>query len=100
MPYRQVARARIRQALPATSTSGLRLVGGELRRALGDQRVLLAHVPVALLAHVDDHLAPLAEGIGERPLVGHRHRPLAAPIAYPEVRDRPVARVPRLDLPG
>src|SRR3954463_12619609 len=100
MPYRHVASARIRQALPATSTSGLRLIGSELRGALRDQRVLLADVGVALLAHVDDHLAPLAERVGERALVGPGHGARAGAVAYPEVRHGSVPGVPRLDLAG
>jgi uncharacterized hydantoinase/oxoprolinase family protein len=44
--------------LPATSTSGL--LGRELRRALGHERVLLADEDAALLADVHDHLAPEA----------------------------------------
>src|SRR5215208_3678045 len=92
----------MRQALPAISTgappSGLVLLGGELRRALRDQRAPLTDEPVALPAHADDHLAALPEGIWERPLVGDGHGALAGPVAYPEVRRRALAGVARLDL--
>src|SRR4051812_41411173 len=98
----QVARARIRQALPAISTgaprSGLALLGGELRRTLRDQGALLAHEAVALPAHADDHLAALAERIRERALIRHRHRAPAGAVAHPEVRGRALVGVARLDL--
>src|SRR5215208_1227893 len=104
MPYRHVARTRIRQALPAISTgapsSRLVRLGGELRRALRDQRSLLADEGVALAAHAHDHLAPLPERIGKRPLVGDGHGPLAGAVANPEVRRRALAGVAGLDLAG
>ena len=74
--------------------------GRELRRALGHQRVLLADEDVALLADVDDDLAPGTEGIGQDPLVAHRHRHLAGAVADAEVRHRALALVPRHDLAG
>src|SRR5690242_8233150 len=100
MPYRQQPRARIRQALPATSTSGVGLGGGELRRALRHQRVLLADPDGALPAHVDDDLAPGAEWIGQRAGVAHRDGLVAGPIPYPEVSRVAALRVARDDLPG
>src|SRR4051794_1719246 len=104
MPYRLVASTSIRQALPAISTgppsSGLVLLGGELRRALRDQRSLLPDEPLALAADADDHLAALAERVGQRPVVGDRHRALPGAIAHPEVRRRALAGIPRLDLAG
>src|SRR5687767_864784 len=104
MPYRLVASTRIRQALPAISTgqpsSGLVLLGGELRGALRDQRALLAHEAVALAADADDHLATLAERIRQRALVRNGHRALAGTVAHPEVRGRALARVAGLDLAG
>src|ERR1043165_2482267 len=98
MPYRQTASARIRHALPATNTSGL--VRGELRRALGHQRILLADEQVALLADVDDDLAPGPERIRQHALVAHRHGDLAAAIAHPEVRHGALVRIARDHLPG
>src|SRR5215210_1380947 len=98
MPYRQVASARIRQALPATSTSGLRLLGGELRWALRDERVRLARPRLAPALNADDDLAALAEGVGKRARVRHGDGGAAGPVANPEVRDGPVARVAGLDL--
>src|SRR3954471_11175871 len=89
----------MRQALPGISTSGL-LFGGELRRALGDERVRPADPDVALLAHVDDHLAAGPERIRQRARVADRHRGRARAVAHTEVRDRSVARVPRDDLAG
>src|SRR4051812_42802039 len=97
MPYKQGTRARIRQALPAISTgaprSGLALLGGELRRALRDQRALLPHEAVALPAHAHDHLAPLPERIRQRALVGDGHGALAGAVAYPEVGRGALPRV-------
>src|ERR671916_299709 len=88
MPYSAIARAMIRQALPtvsiADSLSLLLLLGGELRRALGDQRIVLADEGVTLAANVDDHLAALAEGIGNRPVVGDRHGLAARTILHAE----------------
>src|SRR5919197_5297133 len=48
--------------------------GLELRRALRDQRVALAHERAALDRSRDDHLAPRAEGIGHLARVDHRQR--------------------------
>src|SRR5215218_6476826 len=92
----------MRQALPAISTgappSGLVLLGGELRRALRDQRALLAHEAVALPADADDDLAPFPERVGQRPVVGDGHGALAGAIAHAEVGRGSLARVARLDL--
>src|ERR1044071_5499429 len=98
MPYTQTASARIRQALPATNTSGL--VRGELRRALGHQRILLADEQRALLANVDDDLAPGPERVRQHALVAHRHRHVAIAIAHPEVRDGALVRIARDHLAG
>src|SRR4051794_34367773 len=100
MPYRQIARAINRQALPAISMSALRLLGAELRRALRDQRAVLADEPAALLAHAHDHLAALAERIRQRAVVGDRDGLRAGAITYPEVRRRALSRVTGLDLAG
>src|SRR6476646_4566151 len=97
MPYRQVARARNRQALPAINISALRLLGAELRGALGDQRAALADEPAALLAHAHDHLSPLPERVRERALVRDGHGLGSGPVTYPEVRRGPFARVTRHD---
>src|SRR4051794_20138390 len=101
-PYRHVTNARIRHALPATSTSGLalRLRGRELRGALRDQRVLLADEHAALLAHVDDHLATAAEGVGQLAVVAHGDRRGPGPVTHPEVGDGALARIPRDHLAG
>src|SRR5919199_4961290 len=95
-----MASASNRQALPATSMSALRLLGAELRGALGDQRAALADEPAALLADADDHLAALAERVRQRALVGHGHRLRAGAVTHSEVRRRALARVPRLHLAG
>ncbi len=42
--------------------------------ALGDEGVAFADVPIALLLHGDDDLAPFAEGIGDDAGVGNRDR--------------------------
>src|SRR2546421_11821206 len=98
MPYRQQPRARIRQALPATSTSGVGLGGRELRRALRHQRVLLPDPDGALPAHVDHDLAPGPERVGQLADVADRDGLVARPITYPEVSRVPVLRVTRDDL--
>src|SRR5829696_9178977 len=90
--------ARIRHALPATSTSAL--VRRELRRALGHQRVLLADEDAALLADVHDDLAPGPERVRQHAVVADRHRHAARTVAHPEVRDRAVALIARHDLAG
>ena len=64
------------------------LPGGELRRALGDQRVGLADEAGAPPAHGDDHLAPVAEGIGHRARVADRHRSRARAVAHAEAAAR------------
>src|SRR3954468_7813255 len=91
MPYRHVAKARIRQARPTTAisqASGLlagRLGGvGELRRALRHQRVALADERRALLVHRDDDLAALAERVGHGADVAHRHGLRAVAVADTE----------------
>src|SRR5688572_17094274 len=71
MPYSATTRARKMSARPRTAISqrlvrrlGL-LVLGELRRALGDERVLLAHEGAGLvLLDGHDDLAALAERVG------------------------------------
>src|SRR5215207_3745466 len=92
----------MRQALPAISTgpppSGPVLLGGELRRALRDQRALLAHEAGALPPHADDDLATLAERVGQRSVIGDGHGALARAVAHAEVRRGPLAGVPGLDL--
>src|SRR4051794_29362590 len=95
--------ARIRQARPRTATAGsaLLLGLGELRRALGDQRVLLPDEHGALLADVDDDLAALAERVGHRALVAHGHRAGPVPVAHPEQQCRALAVNGAVrDLPG
>src|SRR3954469_13631332 len=74
----------IRQARPRIAINLARVRGLELARALRDQRVPLADEHRALLADVDDDLSALAEGIGDRPDVAHRHRGLARPVADAE----------------
>src|SRR5919107_566549 len=72
-------------------------VFGELRRALRDERVALAHERRALLADGDDDLAALAEGVGHRADVGHRYRRRA--VAVPDAEGQPVrARAQRAVL--
>ena len=89
--------ARIRQAWPtAQHRQVVLLLGRELRRALRHQRVLLADEHVALLADVDDDLAPLAERVGQRAGVADGHRGRAVAVADPEVQVVPVAA----DEPG
>src|SRR3954447_20207295 len=74
--YSAATSATTRQAEPTPLTSRaavLRL--GELGRALGDERVPLGHEgPVPELA-LDDHLAPLPEGIRHHARVGDRDGP-------------------------
>src|SRR3954470_11148366 len=93
MPYAQATSARIRQARPSVGIAaslglGLGLVLGELRRALRDQRVLLADEDGALLAHRDDHLAAVAERVGHRARVPDGDRGAAGPVADLEVDRR------------
>src|SRR4051794_27724131 len=95
MPYSAQHSATIRQAWPATSTSGLRLVGRELRGALRHQRALLPLVHVALLDHVDDDLTVGTERVGKLTAVGDRHGGLAIAVADAEIR-----RVPLLVIAG
>src|SRR4051812_36073851 len=95
-----MARASNRQALPATNMSALRLLGAELRGALGDQRAVLADEPAALLADAHDHLAALAKRVRQCALVGDGHGPRPGAVTYPEVRRGALARVTRLDLAG
>src|SRR4051812_5874195 len=104
MPYAQATSARIRQARPSVGIAaslglGLGLVLGELRRALRDQRVLLADEDRALPAHRDDDLAVLPERVGHRAGVpdGDRRRSALA-VAHPEVERVAPARVARDDL--
>src|SRR5436190_24403283 len=79
--------------------AGLRL---ELRRALRDERIALAHECAVLGRARDDHLAPDAEGVRDDARVDDWDRgALAAPVA-----DGKAERVARLvyrawgDLPG
>src|SRR3954452_22438128 len=72
------------------------LVLRELRRAFRDERVALADERAALELTRDDHLAPLAEGVGHHARVGDRHRGGAVAVAHAEaelvapVADRPL----------
>src|SRR3954451_2782966 len=73
--YSAVASATSSAAVPTAVIGSDRLVGLrlELRRALGDQRVLGAlEAPVAHLAG-DDDLAPVAERVGHGAAVDDRH---------------------------
>src|ERR687883_1513035 len=100
IPYRQQPSAKIRQALPAASTSGVALGRGELRRALRHERVLLPHPHATLAADVYDHLAPGTESVRHGAGVGDRDRLRARPIPDPEVRRVAALRVAGDDLPG
>src|ERR687894_3253393 len=79
-----MSRARPTVAMRQRLATG-RGVFGELRRALRDERVALAHERRALLAHRDDDLAALAEGVRQRAAVGHGHRGRAVAVANAEV---------------
>src|SRR4051794_16484476 len=100
IPYAHATSARIRHARPrmGIEPSGLRLVGRELRRALRDERVVLAHEDAALLPHGDDDLAVLAEGVGHRSGVADGHGRAAGAIAHAEVEDLALVRVAGDDL--
>src|SRR3954447_6018272 len=92
MPYRAVQSARARQPEPRLSmTSGVLLLGRELRRALRDQRVPLADERAAPLPHVDDVLPPVPEGVGQRAGVGDGHAGVPLAVADPERVRGPVA---------
>src|SRR3712207_5269355 len=98
MPYTASASARISAKRPAISTGSpsRRALGLELRRALGDERVLLAHEAGALLAHVDDDLPALLEGVRHGADVGDRHRVAALAILHAElVREAVGPALPR-----
>src|ERR1700748_1543412 len=95
MPYSAQHSATIRQALPATSTSGLGLLGRELRGALRRQRVLLPDERVALLAHVHHDLGVGPERGRQRAGVADGHGRPARAIADAEVR-----RLARLAVAG
>src|SRR4051794_22369613 len=99
MPYTAAANATIRQACPATSTSGVGLVGRELRGALRHQRAGLTLVDRPLLDHVDDDLAIGAERIREVAPVGDGDRCVAVAVTDAEVRRVTLLLVPRDDLP-
>src|SRR4051812_8374780 len=90
MPYADRTSARTSRNFPAVSTSasGRRRFGLELRGTLGDQRVLLANPPVALLGDGDDDLAALAERVRDRAAVGDRHGLVALAVAHAEDVDR------------
>src|SRR4051794_2058550 len=83
MPKSATPSASRMSARPRTAISrGLLLVLGELRRALRDERVALAHErAVGALADRHDDLAALAERVRDAALVadrdGRRPRPLA-----------------------
>src|SRR5438093_3863811 len=85
MPYTATARARIRQARPTMAIrrlgSGL---GGELGRALGDQRVPLADEHGALLADGHDDLAAIAKRVRHGTHVADRNRGGALAVAHAE----------------
>src|SRR5688500_17113205 len=90
-----------RPSVGISGGSGFRL--GELRRALRDERVLLAHERAVLaLADGDDDLAALAERIGDRALVAHRAgRGPARALGHAELVDAPALLVGALlDAPG
>src|SRR3954454_21756460 len=77
------------------------LLVGELRRALGHQGVALADELGALLAHRHDDLAALAERVGHRADVAHRHRAGPVAAAHAErLAARDVAPRPGRDLAG
>src|SRR4051794_14271434 len=101
-----MANERIRQARPRVAISGPLVLRGELRRALGDQRVLLARPLRPALADADADLAPVAERVGHRSGVHHRDRRRAVQILDAEA-DRGAADVtdravddPAVDLVG
>ena len=75
-PPRRARRAGRRPAVRSRgSSAGLPRCGGrELRRALGDQAVPLADEGAVLELAGDDHLAAVAERVGDRPGVGDRDR--------------------------
>src|SRR3954454_5793130 len=102
MPYAAISSARLRAARARVRTSRRvsGRVGAELRRALRDQRVLLAREDRALLAHGDDDLAPGPEGVGHRAGVAHRDRRGPSAVANAEEQDVPLAAVTGHDLPG
>src|SRR5918999_651347 len=84
---------RARPSVGISGRSGLGL--RELRRALRDERVLLAHERAVLaLADGDDDLAALAERVGDAALVadGDRRRPARA-LGDAELVDAAVALV-------
>src|SRR4051812_37228058 len=90
-------------ARPRTAISrALLLVLGELRRALRDERVALAHEgAVGALADRDDDLAALAERVRDGALVAHRDGRRAGALAHAERVDVAAVDVgPLLDLPG
>src|SRR3954447_13197529 len=100
MPWAAQPSATIRQAWPATSTSGVGRVGGELRGALGHQRARLPDVDPVALAHVH-HDLPAAPGrVGDLTGVGHRHRLAAVAVTHAEVRRAAALLVAGDDLPG
>ena len=93
MPYRQIASARIRQARPAVAAwpqlrcdfgSAVNFDGHFVTSESG-----CADEAVALLAHVDDDLAALAERVGHRARVGDGHRPAPLRSSHPERVDVP-----------
>src|SRR3954468_14448223 len=93
----------MRSARPvsAMASAGPAGLGLELGRALRDERVRLADEARTLPAHLDDHLAPLAEGVGHGAPVADRDRTRALPVPHDEVEraavapDRPVRDRPR-----
>src|SRR4051794_37199065 len=93
--------ARTREPDPRLSTRSGLLLGRELRGALRHQGVVLADERRALLADVDDDLAPVPEGVGKRALVGHGDGHVALAVADAEGVRRAVAGDRAgLDLPG
>src|SRR4051794_14677385 len=83
--------ARTRQPDPRLSTGSGLLLGRELRGALRHQRVGLAHERPALLADVDDDLAPVPERVRERTRVGDRDGDVALAVADAEGVGGPAA---------
>src|SRR3954471_22917589 len=76
--------ARTMQPEPRLSTRSGLLLGRELRGALRHQGVVLADERRALLADVDDDLAPVAERVRQRTLVGDGDGDAPLAVAHPE----------------
>src|SRR3954454_4978525 len=79
--YPAPSRATTRQAEPTPAISSRRLLLGELRGALGDERVALAHEGAVPELALDDHLAAVVERVRDLACVAHRHRGAAVAVA-------------------